>query len=158
MIEVRYVAEHVLDAARSSRLLHYLLDHGGNEFTITVMALQDTQAPFADAFEDELGQFERDVAVREVVSDGMELGTVRPVRLWSLDHESLARLLTFFDDGLFHSPVGPDGWLEDLAIYRKGTPVLGILSHERQGVVQLAPDEYAGLAALGISSTTLRPP
>lgn len=132
-------------------MLQYLFDRGADEFSITVMALQDTQAPFADAFEDELGPFERDAAMREVVSAGVELGTVRPVRLWSLDRESLARLLTFFDDGLFHSPAGPDGWLENLAIYRAGVLVFGIMSHEREGVLQLAPDEYAAIAALGIS-------
>lgn len=153
MAEVRYIAERALDAARSSRLLHYLLDRGADEFTITVMALQDTQAPFADAFEDEMGPFERDIALREVVSGGMELGTVRPVRLWSLDHESLAHLLTFFDDGVFHSPAGPDGWLEDLAVYRAGALAFGIVSHDRQGVFRLVPDEYAAITALGIPFT-----
>jgi hypothetical protein len=151
--DVRYVTEAELVGTRGRRLLQYLLDRGADEFTITVMALQDTQAPFADAFEDELAPFERDVAMREVVSDGMELGTVRPVRLWSLDRESLARLLTFFDDGLFHSPAGPDGWLEDLAVYRAGALVFAIASHEREGMLQLTPEEVAQLAEAGIWST-----
>jgi len=129
------------------------MDRGADEFSITVMAMQDTQAPFADAFEDELGRFERDVAMREVVSDDMELEVVRPVRLWSLDEQSVERLLTFLDDGLFHSPAGPDGWLENLAIYRAGELVLGIVSHHREGVLRLTAGEYAALAALGISTT-----
>lgn len=147
------MTEHALGGARGPRLLRFLMDRGADEFTITVMAMQDTQAAFADTFEDELGPFERDVAMREVVSDDMELGTVRPVRTWSLDRESLARLLTFFDDGLFHSPAGPDGWLENLAIHRAGELVFGIVSHHRAGVLRLAPGEYDALAALGIPTT-----
>lgn len=153
MLDVRSVTEHALRGARGARLLRFLMESGADEFTITVMAMQDTQAPFADAFEDELGSFERDVAMREIVSDDMELSTVRPVRTWSLDPDSLTLLLTFFDEGLFHSPAGPDGWLENLAIYREGELVLGIVSHHREGVLRLAPDEYAALAALGISTT-----
>lgn len=153
MLDVRSVTEHALRGARGLRLMRFLMDRGADEFTLTVMAMQDTQAPFADAFEDELGPFERDVAMRPVVSDDMELGTVQPVRIWSLDRDSLTLLLTFFDEGLFHSPAGPDGWLENLAIYREGELVLGIVSHHREGVLRLAPGEYAALDALGISTT-----
>lgn len=157
MRDIRHVAESALAGTCGSRLLQYLLGRGADEFSITVMALQDTQAPFADAFEDELGPFERDAEMREVVSDDMELGIVRPVRLWSLDQRSLARLLTFLDEGLFHSPAGPDGWLENPAIYRAGALILGIVSHHREGVLRLAPDEYAAIAALGISTTARLP-
>ena len=154
MSELRSASERSLGRARGAQLLRYVLERGSDEFTITVMALQDTPAPFADAFEDELGVFERDAAPREIVSEDMELGEVRSVRLWSFDEKSLARLLTFLDEGLFHSPAGPDGWLENLAVYRAGELVLGIISHHREGVLRLEPAEHARLAELGISSTS----
>ncbi|MEO7360596.1 MAG: hypothetical protein ABI120_09705, partial [Gemmatimonadaceae bacterium] len=62
MLETRYVLENALDGAHSAELLRYLLAHGADEFSVTVMALQDTQAPFADAFEDELDPHARPMA------------------------------------------------------------------------------------------------
>jgi len=152
MLEVRYVSEHGLCGERGPRLLRYLLAHGADEFSITVMALQDTQAPFADAFEDELGAYERPVARRRVVTDADGNDFARPVRLWTLNEESLQRVLSFLADGLFNGPAGPDGWLEDLAIYRAGELVLGLVSHENEGVLRLTQQEHADVAALGIRS------
>ncbi len=150
MLEIRYIAEPELRGERGPRLLRYLLEHGADELTITVMALQDTPAPFADAFEDELAPFERATAPRRVVSASTSSERIRTVRLWSFTEQSLDRLLGFLDDGLFRSPAGPDGWFEDLAVYRKGELVLGIVSHEQEGVLRLSVREHAELAALGI--------
>ena len=152
MLEVRYVFEHSFRDERGPRLLRYLLEHGADEFAITVMALQDTQAPFADAFEDELGPYERPVAFRRVVmaTEGKDL--TRPVRLWTFSETSLTRLLSFTDTGLFHWPAGPDGWFEDLTIYRRTELILGLVSHEREGVLRLTRQEQSDVAALDIPS------
>ncbi|MEP6834126.1 MAG: hypothetical protein ABJB74_12060 [Gemmatimonas sp.] len=40
MLEVRYVFERSLRDERGPRLLRYLLEHGADEFSITVMALE----------------------------------------------------------------------------------------------------------------------
>jgi hypothetical protein len=116
------------------------------------MALQDTPAPFADAFEDELGQYERPTAVRRTVSASPPNGVVRPVRLWAFTEASLERLLSFVDQSLFYWPAGPDGWLEDLTIYRHGELLLGLVSHEREGVLRLTRSEHQEVAALDIPS------
>ncbi len=148
MLEVRYVFEHSLRDERGPRLLRYLLEHGADEFSITVMALQDTQAPFADAFEDELGPYERPAVSRRVITDTDGGDATRTVRLWTLNEASLTRLMSFIDTGLFHWPAGPDGWLEDLTIYRRGELMLGLLSNERKGVLCLTPMEHDDVAAL----------
>lgn len=152
MLEVRYVFEHSLRGERGPRLLRYLVAHGADEFSITVMALQDTPAPFADAFEDELEPYTRPAARRRVLTDadGSDFG--RHVRLWTLNEASLQRLLSFLDDGLFNSPAGPDGWLEDLTIYREGELLLGLVSHETEGVLRLTHGEHVEVAAMGIPS------
>lgn len=152
MLEVRYLSERTLGRELGVRLLHYLVEHGADEFTITVMALQDTLAPFADAFEDELAPFARPMAPRHMVTAASPSEAIRPVRLWALNEASLACLLTFLDDGLFHSPAGPDGWLEDPAIFRAGELVLGVASHEREAMLRLTPQEHREVAALGITS------
>ena len=99
MLEVRYLSERTLGRELGTRLLRYLLEHGADEFTITVMALQDTLAPFADAFEDELAPFARRIAPRRMVTAASPSETIHPVRLWALNERSLARLLTFLTAG-----------------------------------------------------------
>ena len=150
VFEVRYLSARSLEGERGTRLLRYLLAQGADEFSISVMALQDTPAPFADAFEDELGSYERPAARRRVISSGDSHDSTRLVRLWSLNEESLDRLLSFVDTDLFHWPPGPDGWLEDLILYRRGELVLGLISHEREGVLRLTPKELAEVAAMDI--------
>ena len=152
MLEVRYLFEHSLGGDRGPRLLRYLLDRGADELSITVMALQDVQAPFADAFEDELGPHERPAAERRVLTASAKGDVVRPVRLWTFDATTLDRLLSFAHEGLFRWPAGPDGWLEDLTIYRKGELVLGLVSHEMEGVLRLTHEEHLEVAALGVPS------
>jgi hypothetical protein len=154
MLEVRYVTEHSLRDERGPRLLRYLLQRGADEFSITVAALQDTPAPFADAFEDELARYERAAARRRVISGADPQDLARSVRLWSFNEESLERLLSFVDRSLFHWPAGPDGWLEDLTVYRHGELVLGLVSYEREGVLRLTPRELAEVAALDIPFET----
>ena len=154
MLVVRYVFEHGLRGERGPRLLRYLLERGADEFSITVMALQDTPAPFVDRFEDELGPYERPAARRRVIAgaDGSDLA--RSVRLWTLNEQSLERLLSFVDKGVFHWPAGPDGWFEDLTLYRQGELVLGLVSDEREGVLRLTASELEEVAALGIPFET----
>lgn len=154
MLEVRYVFERSLRGERGRRLLRYLLERGADEFSITVAALQDTPAPFADAFEDELARYERAAARRRVVSGADAHDPTRSVRLWTLDEESLEHLLSFVDRSLFHWPAGPDGWLEDLTVYRRGELLLGLVSHEQEGVLRLTPEELAEVAALDIPFET----
>ena len=139
----RRLTREELRGARGAKLLRFLLERGANEFSISVMALQDTQAPFADAFEDEMAPFELDAGVRRTpVLDG-EAESMRQVRLWSFTGQSLGRLLSFLDDDIVVCPAGPDGWLEDLAVYRDGELLLGIVSHEQEGVLCLTRDELA---------------
>ena len=152
MPDVRYVSEHGLRGERGPRLLRHLLSRGADEFTITVMALQDIPAPFADAFEDELAPFARPAAERRVVTAASRSDHTTLVRLWSFNERSLERLISFLDEGLFHWPAGPDGWLEDLTIYRRGELVLGLVSHEQAGVLRLTAREHAEVAALDIPS------
>lgn len=148
----RYVTDRALRGERGHQLLRYLLERGADELSITVMALQDVQAPFADAFEDELGPFERPAARRLLLAARTTEDGMRAVRLWSLNDASLARFMTFVDDGLFHWPAGPDGWLEDLSIYRQGELLLGLVSHVQEGILRLTAAEHADVAALGIRS------
>jgi hypothetical protein len=154
MPDVRYLFNASFRADRGPVLLRWLLEHGADEFSVTVMALQDVPASVADAFEDALGAFERPASVRRALTSPSLPDDIREVRLWALSAESLTRLLAFFPDGLFHSPVGPDGWFEDLTVYRQGELLFGLVSHEGEGVLRLTSAEHASVAALGVISET----
>lgn len=152
MLQTRYVFEQDVRGQRGPQLLRFLLERGADELSVRVMALEDTPAPFADAFEDELAPYQRPDGVRRALTARTPAELVRPVRLWAFNEASLARLLTFLDNGIFHCPAGPDGWLEDLTIYRQTELGLGIVSHEREGVLRLTPEEHAEVARRGIPS------
>lgn len=154
MLETRYLSNESLRGEGGPRLLRFLLQQGADEFSIRVMALQDTQAPFADAFEDELAPYERAMAPRSVVTSLPPTDVIRAVRLWSFTAASLERLLSFADDGIVQWPAGPDGWFEDLTIYRNHDLVLVVISADREAVLRLAPAEHAALAGLGIRNDT----
>lgn len=153
MLEPRYLSEPDLRAPSGPALLRWLLAHGADELSITVMAFHGKPARIADEFEDVLGPFERPPALRRVLTARTPGELTREVRLWSFSAASLPLLLRFLPHGLFRWPPGPDGWLEDLTVYRAGELVLGVVTHEAEGVLRLMPDEHAAVALLGIRTS-----
>jgi hypothetical protein len=151
-LDVRYIFDWSAPAPTAEPMLRWLVAAGADEFTLDVMALVDTPAPIADAFEDALAPFALPLARRRTLqnADGPDRG--REVRLWRYSAESLAALLPFFSKGLFHYDAGPAGWLEDLAVYRRRELLLGVITHERAAVLRLATEEHAAVAALGVRS------
>jgi hypothetical protein len=74
--------------------------------------------------------------------------------LWVLSDPSIAVLRTYFDEGLFTYPTSEwnEGCLEGPTFYRGQQIILGITSHEHEGILTLDAAEHAAVAALGISS------
>lgn len=154
----RDLGERELTGAPSHRLVRWSLTHGADEFSLRVLALHETQAPFVDAFEDALAPYalpnghrptiDRDrLGSRQDASHriGHETASVvsgsQDVRLWALTEASVRPLLSFCEDGILSWPVGPDGWFEDFTIYRAGALLLGVVSDERVGVLRVTPHE-----------------
>lgn len=140
-----------VDAAR--RLLDWLLAHGADEFTVAVMALRGEPAPVADAFEDALAPFELPAAPRRMPGAPSDSEHVCEVRRWALTAESLAALRAYLPPDLFVPRAGPDGWLEDLAIFRGGELLFGVVTHEREAVLRLTAAEHAEVRVLGVASS-----
>jgi hypothetical protein len=155
MLEARRISPSGLTADATPRLLAWLLAHGADELTVAVMALRDEPGPVADAFEDALAPFELPVAPRRMPGTDAAAALARDVRRWALTADSLAALLPFLSHGLFEPHVGPSGWLEDLAIRRRGELVLGVVTHEREAVLRLTAAEHAEVQSLGVSSSAI---
>jgi len=149
---VRRLDPESVPAAATGPLLRALVAMGADELTVAVRSLADEAAPVADAFEDALALFELPPARRRVLVDVEESDGTRTVRRWTLSEASVAALLPFLARGPLHHAPTPEGWLEDLVVYRGGEIVLGVVSHEREGVLRLGAAEHAAIAALGVRS------
>jgi len=150
MSDIRVLTADTLHGPESRRLLEWLFEQGADEFTIEVMAMADVDAPLADTFEDALGPWEVARARRRVAYRWTSRDGTREVRLWRLTADSLVLLGEFLADGILASDVRERGWFEDLAIYRRGALLLGVISHEREGYIRLAEKDVAALVALGV--------
>ena len=67
------------------------------------------------------------------------------VKLWKLTSASLAALQAFLSEGIFTYQSDEDAWLEDLTLYRHGELMLGIVSHEAEGILRVTPEERQSL-------------
>lgn len=150
MFRTRSLTADTLHAAESRRLLAWALAHGADQFTLDVRAISGIEAPLADAFEDIVGPFEVAPARRRVPYRWTAPDFTREVRLWPFTTETLALLEPFFPDGLFTHGVHERGWLEDPVFYRRGAFLLGVITHEREGLIRVTPDEERELIELGI--------
>lgn len=154
----RALTADTLHAAESHRLLAWALAHGADEFTLDVRAIGGIEAPLADAFEDTLGAWETTPARRRVPYRWTAPDCTREVRLWTLTAESLALLEPFFPGGLFTQAVHERGWLEDPVFYRRGEFLLGVITHEREGLIRVAAAEERELLEMGIPLGDVAPP
>src|SRR5467141_4761712 len=94
----RFIFSHDLVGQQSWNLLNWCATHGADEFTLAMLSLQDSRAPFLDRAEKSLEPFALPAAPREfVIGDPL----VRPATLWSLSPESIAALKHLFPEGLF---------------------------------------------------------
>ena len=143
-----YFTPGLLSAPESWRLLRWCVEHGADEFTVTVRCMAGEPAPIADAFEDAFAASYTGITSRRILASASE-GNVQPVRLWALNEQAIVSLRTFMSEGLFTHLVDPRGWLEDPVIYRDGTLMLGVVTHEREGVLRATPQEVRALATLG---------
>jgi hypothetical protein len=151
-LESRHITAAGFPPSATPRLLHWLLEAGVDEFTVTVMGIAGEVAAHADAFEDALEPYGLGIARRRVLADADGPGSTRDVRIFRLDAASVGALLPFVKQGFFHNIPGPDGWLEDFAFYRRGELTLGVATHLQEGTLRLTSAEHAQVARMGIES------
>lgn len=149
-IQIRSLTADSIRAAESRRLLAWALEHGGDELTIEVMALQGVEASLADAFEDALAPWSIAPARRTTLSGASREELRREVRLWRLTPLSATLLSEFLPEGLFSYDVQERGWFENPIVYRRGVFLFGALTHEREGYAQVSTEEAEDLLRAGV--------
>ncbi len=112
--------------------------HGEDEWTVHVMTTGGAGVDFSGHFDEAMTPFRLPNAPRR------HLTTYRDgqfVELWNLTSASLAALHVFLSEGIFTYQSDKDGWLEDLTLYRQGELMLGIVSHEGEGILGVTSEE-----------------
>jgi hypothetical protein len=147
MTQSWYFTPALLGVKESWRLARWCVEHGADEFTVRVLCAEG-QGTRADQFEDTFHDRVLATDLRRVVTTPQD-EPVRHVRLWRLDEDALQALRAFLADGLFTHRVDPHGWLEDLMLFRDGQLMLGVVTHQREGVVRVTPEELRELERIG---------
>lgn len=95
------------------------------------MTIDGTAALFFECFSEVMALFSLAIASRHLVASP----------LWGLNSASLAALRDFLTGDIFTCEIGAGGWLEDLTLYRRGELMLGIVSHESEGILRVTHEE-----------------
>jgi hypothetical protein len=147
MSESWFFTPALLGVKESWRLARWCVEHGADEFTVRVLCAEG-QGTRADQFEDTFDDRFITTDLRRVVR-ALEDEPARQLRLWRLDEDALQALHAFLPDGLFTHRVDPHGWLEDPMLFRGGQLMLGVVTHQREGMVLVTTDELRELERIG---------
>ncbi|MEO8621272.1 MAG: hypothetical protein ABI625_09425 [bacterium] len=150
----RFLFADDMSADQTWQLLAWCVDKGASDFTVDRLWLQGKAAPFPDRFEAEMAPFRLDAQVRPRMSAAKRDELNRSTDLWLLSGSSIGVLRAYFPDGLFTYPTSEwdEGCLEGPTFYRDQQIMLGVVSHEREGILTLTAAEHDAVAALGIAS------
>ena len=132
-------------------LLAWCLAHGADTFTVRVIGAPPGVEAYGAALDASLASFAVAASHIPVIPKDQQ-GTywTRPPQLWRLTPQSAEVLWKAMNGNLLsYFPEG-DAWLEDPAFYRGPDLLLGIISHESEGVLRIRPAEQLSLHEAGI--------
>jgi hypothetical protein len=142
-----------VEPEQSWLLLAWCAAHGGTEIFVRQMSLVGEAEPNLDRANALLAPFQLPTAVRPrtVVYSGEP--EMQPTELWALTPASIEVLRALLPDGLLAPPSYDEGgWLEEPTVYRDGSVLLGVVSHEGYAILDVSERERAELSASGVPS------
>jgi hypothetical protein len=144
----RWLFAEDYDAHSTWALVERFMRVGAQEFTLQFLEIAGHEATAAAAAESLLHPFFIGDGTREVVANQP---FVRSVPLWRLSAESLTVLRQLLPAGLFTAPTYQnEGWIENPAFYRRGELVVGIVSHEGEGICRGSIAEFSEMEQEGL--------
>lgn len=151
MLIERHVFHADLGSTGGARLLEWCRDQGADSFTLTVIGTPPQLESDAAAIEAPLERFRLPPDRIRSLPEGKPGGFWSQVTaLWELNEKSQEILLRNFPKGLLTYIPSDRSWCEDPWIFRKGDLMLGIISHESEGVLRIRADEQLSLDQLEI--------
>ncbi len=141
------------DSLKSWQLATWCKKRGANEWTLAEVRVKRAETTLFERFE-ELTQHFRlpQTKKRRSLYYGRAAGPnsfIRPTPLWRLTSASLAVIQEFLPDGLFTNKGGKEVGFEDPIFYRNGEFMLGVVSHEKEGILRVTQTERGMLEAEG---------
>ena len=144
------------DPPKSWQLASWCKKQGADEWTLGAIkyngkAMSAGVAMF-DRFEEQTKPFRLPTAKRRSLTAQRPISHgnfIKPTELWRLNSASFAVLQELLPEGLFTYQVQKEGWFEDPVFYRRGEFMLGVVSHEKEGVVRVTNPERRMLEAEG---------
>lgn len=149
-LEVLNIFEDDIPPEDGWRLVSWCIANGADEFTIDGITSRGTTSLLFDGFDRVADAHRRPSAQRRRLSAYTPDKLIRHTKLWHFNDTTLGALREVLPNGIFTYDVGSESWFEDLTIYRTGELMLGIVTHENEGVLRITPRERVELDALGI--------
>ena len=134
-----------LDPEKAWELFAWCLIRGADELTLHAIVMQGGSTKELEAFEN-LAAADR---LADAARPTMNSYTAEKRPLWRLTPATLGALRLAFPRGPFEY-FPSDAWYEDPILYRDGEIVLGIITHESEGVLIVSAEERDELDLLGI--------
>lgn len=149
-----YLARDELTREQAWDVVTWCLARDADEFTLSYLYVEGADTEAWRNINRLLSPFAHPQAPRELMSVLAGAPKVQQTELWSLCAASIVSLQRLLPEGPLAAPnVGaPDGWLEDLTIYRNGELLFGVSSHEGVGILELTTQERLSFIAHGLRS------
>ncbi len=130
---------------KSWQLMQWCKKQGADEWTVAAISVEGAPSGLLDRFDEAMTPFRLPSASRRHLTASRDALFVRTAEFWKLTSASFAALQGFFLDGLFTNRSDDEGWFEDLMLYREGELMLGVVSHEGEGILRVTPEERQSL-------------
>jgi len=149
-----YVVLHVfgsdISAVKAWELIDWCRLKGADEFTLHAIIAQGASEATLAPFDEAAAPYQLPAASRRHLTAPLGSDLVTATKLWSLTPGTTTALRQAFPQGPFDY-FPSDAWFEDLEIYREHELMLGIVTHEHEGVLRVTPEERAELDHLGFA-------
>ena len=150
-LKILHIYEDDFSPEKSWQLLEWCLSRGADEFTIASCIYSENTPPtVCDDLFQALSPFDCGVEGRDT------LRSLRPevITLRTLCPESITVLRAYFEEGLFTYIVRDEGTPEDPMFYRAGKLMLGIITHEGEGILHITETEHEIINRMGFTAHT----
>ena len=146
MLIERHVFHADLGKSGGERLLTWCRALGADAFTFTVIGSPPAIDKEAAEIEAPLQSYLLPTTTIRTAPEGQpgSYWTRVPV-LWELNDTTAAILLGYFPVGLLSYVPSSGAWCEDPCVFRRGELILGVISHEHEGVLRIGPGEQLAL-------------
>jgi len=142
----RYVFHEDLGEPGGERLLAWCRSLGADSFTFTVIGTPPELEQQAARIEAPLEPFRISPTRIRAIPEGQPGSHwTRVSVLWELNDTTEAHLLKCFSNGLVTYRPTTGSWCEDPCLYRGDELMLGIISHENEGVLRIEAREQLAL-------------